>query len=172
MSCALTQGYNLDCRDNFGGLKETYVIPIDDVTITTTGSLITAIVNATGKRWYKYKLISHTGEADDAMAFSRENGTGFSKQSLKFPINKMTTSVRDEILLLAKNRLLWITVDNNGKAWLYGKDFGMMLATASAKSGKTLADRNGFELAFESDEKEIANEVTFSLIASLETAGA
>lgn len=171
MSCALTQGLNLDCRDNFGGVKDTWTIEMDNATLTVTAGKITAIANATGKRWYKYKLVSHTGEADDAMTNSRENGTQSSKQSLKFPINKMTTAVRNEILLLAQNRLFWIVQDNNDKYWLFGKDFGLMLASASAKTGKALGDRNGYELVFEGDEKYFAYEVDSTLIAALETAG-
>ena len=172
MACAITQGLNLDCRDSFGGLKETYVMEFDNATtITVTAGVVTGITKATGKKFFKYKLISHTGEADSTLTANRENGTTTVKQMLKFPINKMTTAVRNEILLLAQNRLLWVTVDENGKGWLYGKDYGLMLETAPSKSGKVLADRNGYELAFGGDEKTLEYEVDAATLLTLETPG-
>ena len=173
MSCALTQGYTLDCRLNYGGVKEVYFIEKGNViSFTLTGNLITTITKVTAKLFRKYELIAHTADAEEAMSFSREMGTQNSKQSVKFPINKMATSVRDEILLLAQNVLYIVVVDENGKNWLYGKDYGMMLMTASAKTGKALGDRNGYELSFESDEKVLAYEVDAATLTSLTVAGA
>lgn len=172
MACALTQGYLLDCRDSFGGIREVYFIPIDDITVLTVVlGIVTVATKASAKRWFKYKLVAHTGDADEAYTPSRENGTVMNKQSLKFPINKMTTAVRNEILLLAQNRLLVIVVDENGTSWLYGKDYGMMLGGSKASTGKTLSDRNGYELVFESDEKYLAFEVLTSIVTASETPG-
>lgn len=172
MACALTQGYIFDCRDSFGGLKEVYVIEKENIeTMTETLGVITVMTKATGKRWFKYNLVSHTAEAEDAFAPNRENGTVASKQSLKFPINKMTTAVRNELLLLAQNKLLVMIVDGNEKAWLYGKDYGMVMSKSTAKTGKTLSDRNGYELEFESDEKYMAPEVLSSIVTDAETPG-
>jgi uncharacterized membrane protein YkoI len=43
------------------------------------------------------------------------------------------------------------------------------LTTASAKTGKVLADRNGYELTFEGDEKNLAYEVNAATLATLLT---
>lgn len=172
MACALTQGYNLDCRNSSGGVSAVYVMEkANATTVTITAGVVTAITKATTKRFYKYNLIAHTAEAEDAYTSSRENGTNMSKQSIKFPINKMTVAVRNEILLLAQNVLLMVIVDENGTGWLYGADYGMMLATAGGKTGKALADRNGYELAFESDEKYLAPTVDSATLSALETPG-
>lgn len=172
MSCALTQGYNLDCRSNFGGVKEVYIMEFENATaITVTANVVTAITKVATKLFRKYNLVAHTAEADEAGSLSREAGTQSNKQSVKFPINKMTTSIRNEILLLAQNRLLIVIVDENGTGWLYGYEYGMMLATWAAKTGKVLSDRNGYELAFESDEKNLALEVDATTITSLTVAG-
>jgi len=172
MPCALTQGLLLDCRLNYGGVKEVYVMDFDNaVTITTTADVVTTLTKSTGKLFYKYKLIAHTGEGDESMALNRENGTQANKQSVKFPINKMTTAVRNELLLLAQNRLLIVVTDENGTSWLYGKDYGLMLETVSAKTGKVLSDRNGYELMFGGDEKTFAYELNSATVTSLLVAG-
>ena len=170
MACALTQGYTLDCRLNYGGVRELYVIESDNVaSFTVTAGLVTAITKVTGKTFKKYNLIAHTAEIDEALVASNEMGTISIKQTVKFPINKMTIAVRNEIFLLAQNRLLFIIKDENGTNWMYGAVYGLTLTTANAKSGKLLADRNGYELSFESDEKVMAYEVQDSVLATLLT---
>ena len=173
MACALTQGYNLDCRLNYGGVKEVYIMEFDNATaITVAAGIVTAITKATGKLFRKYNLIAHTGEAEDAFTSDLAAGTSNSAQAVKFPVNKMTTAVRNELILLAQNRLLFVIVDNNGTNWLYGKEFGLTLLTAGGKTGVALKDRNGYELAFGGDEKTFAYEVDAATLATLLTAGA
>jgi hypothetical protein len=170
MPCSLTQSYLLDCRLSYGGTKEVYIIEYDNVTsVTQASGIVTAITKASGKVFRKYALIAHTGEADEALTASREMGTLSNKQTIKFPINKMTVSVRNELFLLAQNRLMFVVVDENGTNWLYGGDYGLTLTTASAKTGKVLADRNGYELTFEGDEKNLAYEVNAATLATLLT---
>ena len=171
MACALTQGYNLDCRDSYGGVKEIYIAETSSVTaITASAGVITAIDKTGTKVFYKYNLVAHTAEADQELTPSRENGTLMVKQTIKFPINKMTVAVRNELLLLAQNRLNIVVVDNNGIGWLFGEANGMMLAPTTAKAGKLLGDRNGFELSFESDEKTLAQQVDAATLLTLTTA--
>jgi hypothetical protein len=171
MACVLTQGYNLDCRDSYGGVKEIYIAETSSITaITASAGVITAIDKTGTKVFFKYNLVAHTAEADQELTPSRENGTLMVKQSIKFPINKMTVAVRNELLLLAQNRLNIVVVDNNGIGWLFGEGNGMMLAPSTAKAGKLLGDRNGFELSFESDEKTLAQQVDAATLLTLTTA--
>ena len=172
MACALTQGYNLDCRDSNGGVKEVYIMEFEKASaITTVLGAVTVITKTATSLFRKYNLISHTAEGDETVTVSRENGTVIVKQVVKFPVNKMTTSVRNEILLLIQNRLLVVVVDQNGQGYLYGKDFGMVPNSIAAKTGKTLADRNGYEISLESDEKSLAPTLAQSVIDSLVVAG-
>lgn len=168
--CVLTTGYNLDCRLNYGGMKEVYVIEFDNVTsFVQTAGVVGTITKAATKTFKKYNLIAHTGEGEEALTASREMGTLSNKQTIKFPINKMTTAVRNELFLLAQNRLIFVYVDENSTNWMYGPDYGLTLTTLSAKTGKVLADRNGYELVFEGDEKNLAYEVSDACLATLLT---
>jgi len=172
MACALTQDLNLDCRDSYGGLKTVYLIEHEHLeSITSSAGVITAIDKATGKLFRKYNLIAHTGESDEAVASSRENGSTEVTQTVKFPINKLNVSVRNELLLLGKNRLGVVIVDENGTGWLYGEEYGLMLNAIAAKTGVQLADRNGYELTFDGKEKALAKQVDATTLATLQTAG-
>lgn len=173
MACALTQGYTRDCADSYGGVNVIYVMEFDNATtITASAGIVTGITKATGKVFRKYELVAHTAEGDEVNTRSREMGTNEVKQTLKFPINKMTVSVRNELMILREQRLLFVFVDENGLGWLYGKDYGLNMATASAKTGVKLADRNGYELVFEGEEKELAYNVNAATLLTLQTAGA
>lgn len=171
MPCVLTQGYNLDCRDSFGGVKAIYFIERANVTVVTeTAGTVTLITKVATKVFYKYNIEAYLGDGNETVTANRANSTVMVKQVVNFPINKMTVSVRNEILLLAQNRLLVVVEDNNGSAYLYGKEFGMMLTTTSAKTGVAGGDRNGYELSFESDEKALAPFLSSGVVTSLTVA--
>jgi len=173
MACALTQGLVLDCRLSFGGVKTVYIMehPLA-TTITQSAGVVTTITKATGKVFRKYNLIAHVNEADEVMTNDRPMGSQTVKQSIKFPINKLAVAVRNELLLLAQNNLLMVVLDENGIGWLHGVDYGLVLTSATAKTGKELKDRNGYELVFEGDEKYLAPQVDAATLLTLETAGA
>lgn len=172
MPCALTQGYNLDCREGSGGLNTVRIMELESIaTLTEAAGVVTALTKVATKKFYNYKLIAQTGEADEALTANRENGTIMVKQTVKFPINKMTVAVRNELLLLAKNRLVIAITDENGVTLLYGREKGLMITTASAKTGVKFGDRNGYELVFEGEEKTLAPSVDSATVLTLETAG-
>jgi len=172
MACALTMGINLDCRDSFGGVKNIYIMEFDNASaITQSAGVVTAITKLTSKKFFKYSLIAHTAEGDENLTSNRDNGTTTNKQMVKFPINKMTVAVRNELLLLVKNRVLVVVEDENGTGWLYGYGYGLMSTSISAKTGKALGDRNGYEISLEGEEKELAYSVDASTLAALITPG-
>ena len=172
MSCELTQGYVQDCQDFFGGVSLVYVIEFPNVTAATvTVGTVTALTKATDTFFRKYEIEAHTGEADDNLTVNKANGTRMTKQSVKFPINGMSVSLRNEIEKLAVNRLIFVIKDENGVFWMYGKNYGMRLQTVKAGTGKALSDRNGYDLAFEGDEKYLAYKVDAAVAADLETPG-
>jgi hypothetical protein len=172
MSCALTQGYTLDCREGIGGLKEVYIMELANLSSSTELSgVITSITKATGKRFWKYSLVRETSNAEETISGNEQNGTIFYDQTVNIVLNKRQASVRNEVMLLAKNFLVIIGVENSGKAFMYGKTQGLQLLTGKAETGVAWGDRNGYTLPFNGKEQELAPEVNSSLIASLETPG-
>ena len=172
MACALTSGYTLDCRDSLGGLQEVYFIAKQDVdAYTSSGGVISDIDKATGKGFYKYELVKATSSWVENVNASVENGSVFYQQELTIILNKMQAATRNEIMLLAKNLLVAVVKDNNGKFWLLGKDRGMDMTAGSGSSGTAEGDRNGYTLTFTGKEAEMAYEVNSAEGAVLETAG-
>lgn len=171
-TCALTQGYTLDCIDSMGGVKEVYVIEFANVSaFTNTSGVITALTKASGKQFYRYAQVKNTSDANENLTVNEENGTKMVEQSVKIVLNKLQTSVRNEIGLLASNRAILVVVDRNDKPWAYGIKNGMTVKTASAKTGTQMADRNGYEVEFMGQEPELALEVNSTVFNALTTPG-
>jgi len=169
MSCLLTQGFSLDCLgDNAGGVKEIYITEKNNVTaITTVSGAISAITMASGKQFWKYELYSEQGEVQEVATKKPENGTIAHEQSVTIPLYKQETNKRNELYIVAKNRVLIIVKDSNDKYWLYGEGYGLNLITRTATFGKLIDDRNGYELEFTGKEPLPAKEVASGIIAAL-----
>lgn len=162
MSCALTQGYALDCRNNKGGIIQFYLTEMANVTQTNLSSgflmenptsPVTTITMAATTYWRRYQLVKETGEAEEKETDSVANGTVYHDVSVKFPIRKLSPSLRNELYLLAQNRLHIIGFDRNGQGWWLGYNNGMEKKSSDNKTGKAMGDFNGYMLEFEGKEE-------------------
>lgn len=174
MACVLTQGREIDCRDSVGGVAEIYITELSNkLALTASSGTITAHTLSSGKKYWTYKLEKENAEFTEVEQASVENGTLFYETTLTFTIPKMSASFRNELNLLAQNRLMIIIKDNNGKYWLMGQTNGAdKVGTNEAKSGKAFGDRNGYTLSFMAKEPSPMNEVTSSLLSTLTVAAA
>lgn len=172
MACALTQGYTLDCKDSLGGITEVYFMAAQDVASYTEASgVITALTKDAGKRFYKYELVKSTSSFVENVNASVENGTIFYQQELTVVLNKLQANTRNEILLLAKNLLVAVAKDNNGKYWYLGLTRGLDITAGSSQSGTAEGDRSGYTLTFTAKEPALAPEVNSTVAGQLTTAG-
>lgn len=172
MSCALTQGYTLDCRDSIGGAKSIHFIETANITaITPTAGVITAMTKATGKRFWKYVPARDTAHGKSTQTINVQNGTNYFMQEVSMSINKLQTNTRLELQKLAQNNVYAVVTDANGKHWLYGYQNGLDASAGESGTGAAPGDRNGYTLTFTGSEPEDAIEVDSATFAALETAG-
>jgi hypothetical protein len=173
MACALTSDMLIDCKEGMAGLQKAYVIEFANVaTITVTAGVITALTKATGKRFYEYQLPRETGELTSDLAGDDKTGTLFFNHSAKIVVNKLTSQVRNELLLLARNRIIVVGLDQNGKYWMVGRQNGLLVSTGKLGTGVAAADRSGADLDFTGVEPEPMIEVETSVGAALITPAA
>jgi hypothetical protein len=151
MSCALTSGFTLDCRDSVGGIQALYINTTANVTAYTEASgTVTALTKSSV--FYKYELEEENSMAQSVLTGSRPNGTVFFAQQVSAIFQKLTYQTRDKIVALGKNRLVVIVKDNNGKFWICGKDRGLMITTSTAVTGTAMGDLNGYTVVFDGNE--------------------
>jgi hypothetical protein len=169
-NCALTSDYSFGCDVGIGGTKEAYIIELENISSYTESSgTLTAITKVSGKIFRKYQLVLETAAFDEDIVGNRQNGTLYYGQKGTIIINKQNVAVRNEILLLAKNRLAMVIKDNNQTYRLLGREFGLMLQTGTASTGTAWGDRNGYTLNFTGNELELAPFVADAVIATLQT---
>ena len=76
MSCNLTKGRNITCRDTVGGIKAIYFAQFDEVAsyVTASGELTDFDLGASDDI-YKYTLKRGTASCTETLTGSSENGT-------------------------------------------------------------------------------------------------
>lgn len=168
MPCVLTTGFTLDCRDAVGGLKSVYFIEIDNISsFTESSGTITAITKVATKVFRKYELVLDTANFEEKLTGDRKAGTIFYAQTLQIILNKLRVAVRNEIKLLAQNRLVAVVETMEGSFFLLGKAQGLMLNAATAGSGTAMSDRNGYQLDFDGQEVDQMFAVSSGIITGL-----
>ena len=76
MSCALTTGFTLDCRNSNGGIEAVYFTEIaNKETLTSASGLINSFTLSTGKQFFKYELRKKTSVFEQNIQVNNENGT-------------------------------------------------------------------------------------------------
>ena len=171
-NCALTQDFILDCRNGIGGLKVIYLIELANVvSVTDSSGTLTAITKATGKIFRKYQLELDTSTIEEDGVGSRTNGTFFVNQTGTIILNNQSASIRNEVLLLSRNRIGLVAIDFNGNAQYYGREQGLMVTAAKAVKGTAWGDRNGYSLTLVGMEREYAPFIDATTQLTLQTPG-
>lgn len=168
MSCALTTGYALGCRNSVGGIRNVRLAAYSGVTVASNGSgTVTGVTVSPASGFYLYNLPEQTSQFTEAMTASRENGSLFYQQDLQMIMNKSSVALRNEIRLLAQNRLVAIVQDRNNNFWMLGSDNGLMLSAGSTNSGTAMGDRNGYDITLTSLESYPMFAVSSGIVAAL-----
>ena len=165
MSCNLTKGRNITCRDTVGGIKAIYFAQFDEVTAyaegtsTDVGSLVTFTMGASDDI-YKYTLKRGTASCTETITGSSENGTVFYTPSVQIMLHKLTKEDQNQIKLLASNRLVIflelneiITATGNNVLLALGLENGMELNAGTNATGAAFGDMNGYTWTFEGMER-------------------
>lgn len=152
MSCSITSGITLSCKDSQGGIEYLYIadLPTYDTITTDVDGKITSL-DAGGTpatiNWYKYEVPKQTSNFQQTITADNAAGTVFYQQDALFVFNKMSSVIRDQIKLLAQNpKLLVVVKDGNGAFWSVGVTRGAEISAGTMGTGTAYGDRNGGEI--------------------------
>ena len=166
MACALTQGFVLDCKESLGGVKSVRFVEFDNASMTYAAGVATITMDA-GKKFWLYSQVRETSSLTETITANVQNGTIFYQQEVVIVLNKLAAATRNEILLLAKNRLLAIVEDMNGNFWLLGAKNGSDITSGNSATGTASGDRNGYTLTFQAMEADPMWSVAAGTIAAI-----
>jgi len=169
MSCDITSGFTLGCRDNTGGIKNLYILSGSITSVTDASEGLISGITGSGE-FFQYELFRQTSDFSEAISATPENGTVFYEQSVNAVFFKLQSSTRNQVRVLAKNPDLKIIVETNngsqdgvGRYWLLGEENGVQLLSGTGATGTAFGDLNGYSLTFTGQEPEPASEISGSL---------
>jgi len=167
MSCTLTSGYSLGCRDSLGGIQRVYIGTWDDATVYTfTASNIINSFSPTAS-FYTFEQELETGSFIQNGQYSTENGTSFYEQTLEITLQKLDATNRDQIKVLGQGVWRILILDQRGQYWLMGKQNPVRVTAATPQLGKAFGDLNGAVITFTGKEPEPAHNVTAAAAATV-----
>lgn len=164
MSCNLTSGILLGCRDNVGGLKTMWITDFCNISSITqsSGDTITSISGS--GTFYCFELIRTSSQHTETVNASLENGTVFYQGETVTYFSKLEQAKRNILKTLAQSQRLAIVVeDNNGSFFLLGQTYGSFISAGTSVTGKALGDQNGYNMTFQYLEPNPMNQLSGSL---------
>jgi hypothetical protein len=170
MSCFISDGYTLDCRNaSIGGLKQLWILGDSGNTISNytvdANSKIDA-VTGTGT-FYKFELVKQSS------SFSEEIQVNDVAQSVSFvPTIQVSLPKLDQALrnlffdLVKQNELYAIVLDNNDRYWLAGIHNGLLVTAGSMQTGQAYNDLNGISVTLTGGEPDATSEIAVTTTLS------
>src|SRR6056300_1314370 len=106
MSCSITSGITLSCKDSQGGIEYLYIadLPSYDTITTDVDGLVESLdSNSTPATitWYKYEVPKQSSSFTETINADNTAQTVFYQQDALMVFTKMEAAKRDQIKLLA-----------------------------------------------------------------------
>jgi len=152
MSCALTSGFTLDCKDAIGGIKSVRLATLADwntiqPAYDATGADVESF-GAAADKFYKYEQLKETSSLTETINSSVSNGTIYYTPEVSIVLSKLASTKRNEIKLLAQNRLVAIieTNDDAENYFVAGVTTGLEVSGGTSTTGTAYADLQGYTI--------------------------
>ena len=175
MSCSITSGFELACRDSIGGIKNIYILSGSVASITGDNNGLITDISGSGT-FYKFELVKQTGDFTETPTPSVENGTIFYDQVINAPFHKLQSAIRNQVKILGQAQDLKIIVETNngtddsvGQFFLAGQKNGLTLTGGTGATGVAYGDSNSYTITFGGQEAYPASEVSGSGLAAIMT---
>jgi hypothetical protein len=161
MSCLITTGYTLGCRDSLGGIQSVWIGNFDSgATYTFNGDEIITGFTGSTVSYVKFEQEMEVGEFNQTGAYSTENGTVFFDQQLNLTFHKNDADLRNKLLVLSQANMSVIIKDQRGEYWVMGLQNGVRAINGAMNTGKAFGDLNGVTVTLQGKEPEPAHNVS------------
>lgn len=156
MACTQTlKGLAQSCETNLAGIRKVYIANFEDVKSVALGTsedkpfgdasiTIADIVMNSTKKFHAYNFAKQTGSLTSTLTVDETNGVRYYTNEIVLQFNKMEAKKHLEVEALAAGQLAVIVADNNGKYWYVGADNYVSASAATAQSGQSFGDLNGY----------------------------
>lgn len=160
------KGILADCNPNLAGIQEAYIGYYGDFNVSAdpTTHKITSITSAAGAtqgKFDRYTFAKQTGSLTSTLTKDEANGTRYYTNQVVLQFSKMEAWKHMEIEALSAEQLVAIIKDNNNKYWFVGYDGYLSAAEATAQSGQSYDDLNGYNTTMNAMSAYLPFEITY-----------
>ena len=160
--------YDLDCRDTVGGVKSVRLAGLQEyeaLSATIADGAVT-VIPATAT-FYKYEQLKETSSLTETINGSSQNGTVYFTPEVVVVLSKLNVDKRNEIKVLAQQRLVAIVETNDGSYWLVGYQNGLELNAGSSATGTAFGDLSGYNITLSGLEADSMVSMTSADVANV-----
>jgi len=147
MSCFISSGYTLDCRNaSTGGVKTLWIL--GDVGNNITGWTENAneeIISASGTgTFYKFELVKQSSSFTEGITVNTTAQSVVFEPTLVINLPKLTQDLRNVFQnLVAQNNVFAVVLDNNDRYWSFAWENGGLVTAGAIQTGTAYSDLNG-----------------------------
>ena len=153
MSCLISKGKLLGCKDQRGGYKNLYFANYDDYDFVIAAHQVTSLGSL--EDVFKYEVKATTNTLTETGTSSQDNGTFLNAQSLAVTLPKLSADLQAQVQLICAGRPYVFVEDYNGNILLVGAANGTM-ANCTKVTGGAGADLSGFSLSISGEESNLS----------------
>ena len=149
MSCLISKGKLLGCKDQRGGYKNLFFANYADYGFVVAAHEVTSLGSL--DEVFKYEVKATTNALTETGTSSEDNGTFLNAQSVAVTLPKLSADLQGQIQLICASRPYVFVEDYNGNILLLGATNGTM-ASCTKVTGAAGGDLTGFTLAITAEE--------------------
>ena len=149
MSCLISKGKLLGCKDQRGGYKNLYFANYDQYGFVVAAHEVTSLGSL--DEVFKYEVKATTNALTETGTSSEDNGTFLNAQSVAVTLPKLSADLQGQIQLICASRPYVFVEDYNGNILLLGATNGTM-SSCTKVTGGAGGDLTGFTLAITAEE--------------------
>jgi len=149
MSCLISKGKMLGCKDQRGGIKNIYFANYGNYGFVINAHQVTDL--DTLDVVFKYEVKATTNALTETGTSSEDNGTFLNAQSVAVTLPKLAADLQAQVQLICAGRPYVFVEDYNGNILLLGATNGTM-SSCTKVTGGAGGDLTGFTLAITAEE--------------------
>jgi hypothetical protein len=168
MSCTITKGRRLQCKNQKAGIKRVLFANFNNYAFTIVNGVLTAFdsLSVPALSLFAYEVKGASG-LEETWNVSRENGTAFVSQVLSLQMPRLDAETQNELKLLVYGRPIAFIEDYNGNIKVAGIFSGMEATGGTITTGQASGDLTGFTLELTGEEVEGAPFVADALKSTI-----
>jgi hypothetical protein len=156
MSCLLTKGFTLGCKDVLGGIKDIYLGNLSDFATGITFDNVTGMIDGLPTATlYRYQLARNSSSFNEVATLDEVNGTAFWLQTLTATLRTLSQDKRNELENAARANPIIFVRDVNNKIFVMGRQLGSTFGW-TGQTGQAKGDLNGYAINATAEEGEPA----------------